>query len=100
MTQTVRQPRTPSAALRDGACGTAADEDWRRDALCTHESPELFFPLGHSERAARQAEQAKRVCCRCSVREECLAWALRCGTVDGVFGGTDPDERRRLLRAR
>lgn len=92
MSQTVLWSRPRAAAPQN--------EEWRRDALCAHESPDLFFPLGHSEQAERQAEEAKRVCEHCQVRDSCLAWALDFGPSEGVFGGTDPDERRAILHRR
>lgn len=98
MVQAVRSPRLRSAARHHSDHRSAASDDWRRGALCAHESPDLFFPLGESEQAMRQAEEAKRVCRHCAVREECLDWALEARPVDGVFGGTDPSERRALLK--
>ena len=71
-------------------------EDWRFRALCAHESPDLFFPIGDSVRAAQQVAEAKRVCARCPVQQACLAWALERGPVEGIFGGTDQTERRAM----
>ena len=44
--------------------------DWRHDAICRDEDPELFFPIGTSGPALLQVEQAKAVCRRCRVTEE------------------------------
>ncbi|WP_371477626.1 WhiB family transcriptional regulator [Kitasatospora sp. NBC_00315] len=68
--------------------------DWRHRAQCRDADPELFFPLGTTGPALRQAEEAKSLCRRCPVREQCLAWALRTGQDTGVWGGTTEDERR------
>ena len=35
---------------------------------------------------------------RCSVREQCLAWALESGQDAGVWGGLSEDERRAMKR--
>ncbi|GAA4888653.1 hypothetical protein GCM10023237_02480 [Streptomyces coeruleoprunus] len=45
-----------------------------------------------------QAEEAKRVCGRCPVRDQCLRWALDTGQDHGVWGGTGEDERRTIRR--
>jgi WhiB family transcriptional regulator, redox-sensing transcriptional regulator len=70
--------------------------DWRAYAACRHADPELFFPIGTGEAAVLQADQAKRICAGCPVRNACLDWALATGQAIGVWGGTDPQERRAL----
>ncbi|MBC7375503.1 MAG: WhiB family transcriptional regulator [Frankiales bacterium] len=72
--------------------------DWRHRALCRDEDPELFFPIGSTGPAATQVDQAKIVCQRCSVVEDCLTWALETGQENGVWGATSEDERRFLRR--
>jgi WhiB family redox-sensing transcriptional regulator len=72
--------------------------DWRHRALCRDEDPELFFPIGNTGPAILQIEEAKQVCRRCEVREQCLAWALEAGQDHGVWGGLSEDERRALKR--
>jgi len=72
--------------------------DWRHRALCRDEDPELFFPIGSTGPAATQVDQAKVVCRRCSVVEDCLTWALETSQDNGVWGGTSEDERRALRR--
>ncbi|MCX0241838.1 WhiB family transcriptional regulator [Streptomyces drozdowiczii] len=73
--------------------------DWRHNAVCREEDPELFFPIGNTGPALLQIEEAKAVCRRrCPVMEQCLQWALESGPVDGVWGGTSEDERRSIKR--
>lgn len=72
--------------------------DWRHRAACLTEDPELFFPIGVTGPALTQVEEAKKVCMRCDVREECLQWALENGQDHGVWGGTSEDERRSMKR--
>ncbi|WP_431879161.1 WhiB family transcriptional regulator [Amycolatopsis sacchari] len=72
--------------------------DWRHDAACRAEDPELFFPVGNSGPALRQTAEAKAVCHRCPVGSDCLAWALATGQDSGVWGGLAEDERRALKR--
>ncbi|MEU4656930.1 WhiB family transcriptional regulator [Streptomyces sp. NPDC023723] len=73
-------------------------DDWREHAACRDEDPDLFFPIGTSGPALLQTEQAKAVCHRCPVRDQCLRWALDTGQSIGVWGGTDENERRALKR--
>ena len=70
--------------------------DWRSRSACLDEDPELFFPIGNTGPAILQIEEAKQVCRRCEVREQCLAWALEAGQDHGVWGGLSEDERRAL----
>ena len=72
--------------------------DWRHEAACRDEDPELFFPIGNTGPALVQIEEAKAVCRRCSVVDECLRWALETGQDAGVWGGLSEDERRALKR--
>ena len=50
------------------------------------------------EQAAKKIEEAKKICARCVVREQCLAWALEAGQDHGVWGGLSEDERRAIKR--
>jgi WhiB family transcriptional regulator, redox-sensing transcriptional regulator len=74
--------------------------DWRHRAICASVDPEGFFPVGETGPADDQTEQAKSVCRRCPVIDECLAWAVSTGQHDGVWGGLSEDERRQLRRQR
>lgn len=85
-----------SAAVAGGV--PTRRRDWRDDAACRREDPELFFPVGTRGPAARQIEQARAVCAGCPVRSDCLLEALAAG-VEGIWGGLTEDERRDLLRA-
>ncbi|MER5279057.1 WhiB family transcriptional regulator [Streptomyces sp. NPDC002809] len=73
-------------------------ENWRTQAACRDEDPDLFFPIGSTGPAVVQTEDAKGVCRGCPVREECLRWALENGQDAGVWGGLDETERRALKR--
>src|SRR5689334_15449881 len=77
---------------------SVAAMDWRHHAICRDEDPELFFPIGTSGPALLQVEQAKAVCRRCTVTEDCLTWALESGQDAGVWGGMSEDERRAVKR--
>ncbi|TRV80700.1 WhiB family transcriptional regulator [Streptomyces sp. 130] len=73
-------------------------ENWRTHAACRDEDPDLFFPIGTSGPALVQAEEAKAVCRRCPVQQECLRWALENNQDAGVWGGLGENERRALKR--
>ncbi|MEU3144716.1 MULTISPECIES: WhiB family transcriptional regulator [unclassified Streptomyces] len=73
-------------------------DDWRTRAACRDEDPDLFFPIGTSGPALLQTEQAKAVCRRCPVQQQCLDWAMESGQSLGVWGGTSETERRALKR--
>ncbi|MEW2467896.1 WhiB family transcriptional regulator [Streptomyces sp. NPDC046994] len=72
--------------------------DWRHEASCREEDPDLFFPIGNTGPALIQIEEAKSVCRRCPVIEHCLQWALESGQDAGVWGGLSEDERRNMRR--
>ncbi len=72
--------------------------DWRHNAACRDEDPELFFPIGNTGPALAQIEEARAVCKRCDVINDCLQWALSHGQDAGVWGGLSEDERRTLKR--
>ncbi|MFI1194042.1 WhiB family transcriptional regulator [Micromonospora sp. NPDC020750] len=71
----------------------AAEDDWRGRGACRDRDPERWFPVGTTGPALVQAEQAKAICRRCPVKDECLSWALD-NQKFGVAGGMDEDERR------
>jgi len=72
--------------------------DWRHRAACRDEDPELFFPIGNTGPALLQIEDAKAVCRRCDVIEQCGRWAFESGQDFGVAGGYSEDERRAMKR--
>ncbi|MGW5849948.1 WhiB family transcriptional regulator [Streptomyces sp. NPDC055254] len=72
--------------------------DWRHEAACRREDPDLFFPIGTGGPALLQIEKAKAVCRRCPVLNDCLEWALEGGLEMGVCGGLTEDERRAVKR--
>ncbi|TDD16357.1 WhiB family transcriptional regulator [Kribbella turkmenica] len=69
---------------------------WQLRGACAGEDPELFFPIGTAGPGLLQIEEAKRVCRRCEVIEDCLDWALYTGQDAGVWGGLSEVERRAL----
>ncbi len=65
------------------------------ELACADVDPELFFP-GRGE----PNDAAMAVCRRCKVREACLEDALDGRQEHGIWGGTTPGERLKILRAR
>jgi WhiB family redox-sensing transcriptional regulator len=71
---------------------------WREVAACQDVDPDLFFPIGNAGPTLVQIDEAKAVCARCPVMEQCLEWAVGIGQVEGVWGGTTESERRTARR--
>ena len=82
--------------------------DWFDDALCRdHPKAELWFqevPLGrppkdpHDDQVRRELIEAKQVCYRCSVRDECLEFGIE--EDYGIWGGLGRAERKALRKHR
>lgn len=74
--------------------------DWRTMALCRDTDPALFFPVGTTGVALDQIAAAKAVCVQCTVKSECLDFALDTNQDSGVWGGLSEEERRVIRRQR
>jgi WhiB family transcriptional regulator, redox-sensing transcriptional regulator len=75
-------------AIGAGTLGT-----WVEHATCASTDPEIFFPA-----KGDPGTQARQVCGRCPVSDNCLAYALASGEEFGIWGGLDPGERKNLRR--
>jgi WhiB family transcriptional regulator, redox-sensing transcriptional regulator len=75
-------------------------ETWHLNAACRGPESVLFFaptlPERREERETREHE-AKSICARCTVREDCLEFALRVREPHGIWGGLTEAERRQRL---
>jgi len=70
----------------------ATDDRWLRSANCLGIDASLFLPgLGAS------VSEAKGVCRGCTVRTECLDFALEVRELTGVWGGLTGEERRSIM---
>lgn len=67
---------------------------WQADALCAQTDPELFTP---EKKGDGNSRAAKKICARCEMRAQCLAYALATGQA-GTWGGTTERERRKMRR--
>lgn len=65
---------------------------WMAKGLCVTEAyPDLWFP-DTPGRTTDEVKQAVRICDRCPVRAECLAYAERHGE-GGIWGGLTEQQR-------
>ena len=70
------------------------ERPWAVFSACRNTDPRIFFG------ATREDEKAAiLVCATCTVRKECLAFALESRERFGVWGGSTERERRKMLRA-
>jgi hypothetical protein len=66
---------------------------WARQASCAGENPDIFFPPKTSP-----GTEAREICQRCPVRQDCLDYAMRADIRYGIWGGLDENERHSLRR--
>jgi WhiB family redox-sensing transcriptional regulator len=62
---------------------------WTLRAACRNEPKATFFPSP----GRGSGKAAKAICASCEVDVSCLAYALRTGQPDGIWGGMTADER-------
>jgi WhiB family redox-sensing transcriptional regulator len=68
---------------------------WQDKGACRGLETAVFYPDPEED-----GTEAKAVCDRCPVRQPCLEWALSNREKEGVWGGCNERERRRILRQR
>lgn len=76
-----------------GAAALIRPEPWVQDARCAETDPEIFFP-----EKGGSTKSAKRVCAECTVRVECLAYALRTKQDEGIWGGKSALQLKELRK--
>ena len=67
--------------------------EWMSKALCREVDCELFFPDGGGS-----SKTARKICGRCRVKTDCLAYALTFPSMSGIWGGTTEKQRRTMKR--
>jgi WhiB family redox-sensing transcriptional regulator len=84
----------PPAAVPHGS-------DWRLQAQCRGAALEVFFPADaeNGGRRRHRESHAKQICRSCPVLERCRTHAVNAPERYGIWGGTTPVERRRMLAA-
>ncbi|MGH2767490.1 MAG: WhiB family transcriptional regulator [Actinomycetota bacterium] len=79
------------------------DARWQDRSACKGMDPTLFFGPEHAETVKEKREReetARQVCNVCSVRAECLEYALSAREAYGIWGGMTELERKAHLRRR
>jgi WhiB family redox-sensing transcriptional regulator len=78
-----------------------ASTEWMDSGLCREVDADLFHT--QTRQSAPDTKKAKKVCAECTVRHECLNWAMKNAVEDNqVYGGMTRRERmkmRAVLRA-
>ena len=76
---------------------------WQFRAACRGEDSGLFFAPNYFERKDERnvrESRAKAICATCTVRRECLDYALRIREPHGIWGGLNEVERKTMLAGR
>lgn len=71
-----------------------AQQEWMLGSACGPEDAALFFPVSETGLSLAEIAEAKAICGRCLVVEDCLRYAFEHGIDEGIFGGLTADERR------
>jgi WhiB family transcriptional regulator, redox-sensing transcriptional regulator len=80
--------------------GLLAEEAWQIKAACRGPQSAMFFPPSHFERKEEKEfreASAKEICAQCSVRSDCLEYAVRIREPHGIWGGLNESERRLVM---
>jgi Transcription factor WhiB len=72
------------------------EEEWKLEAACQGIDTEIFF-VENGKYSDHQSEIIKRMCNGCSVKVECLAYAIKYDMY-GMWAGTSRSERKKLSR--
>lgn len=79
-----------------GHAPTAEEIHWQLKGLCRNDDPQKWTP--DPPDVEKKSQEAKEICHRCPVVQECQNWALSHREVYGVWGGLTERERARKLR--
>lgn len=63
---------------------------WQLEASCSEDEQDLFF-----SQAKGKMDKAISICGKCSVKGECLKFAIDEKVEFGIFGGLTPQERKK-----
>lgn len=88
--------RVPSATRylpkqKNGRMVMIASDDFLASALCREYDVSIFFPTGGSA-----GNKAKKICDQCSVKIECLEYAIKNNIDYGMWGGVSERGRKRM----
>lgn len=88
-----------AAELIEGLlAGDTGPSNWREAAICQQTDPDAFFPEPGSSPAVTR--QVCAVCQSCSVRINCLEWALARDERYGIWGGLTRTQRVQIAKQR
>ena len=80
-----------------------SDDSWQLKAACRGPQAAVFFPPPQFERKddkLYRESRAKEICISCSVKSECLDYAIAIREPHGIWGGLNELERKQLLTQR
>lgn len=77
-------------------------DDWRTRAACLGVETDVFFPPIRRGAYYTRLDYAEALtyCARCPVRQPCLDIGVEHSLTDGVWGGTTPNDRRKVRKQR
>jgi len=72
---------------------------WRKRSACKGQSSRAADPWYPEDDDYSQESTwiARTICASCPVREMCLEYAIETGQQHGIWGGLDPEERRKVV---
>ncbi len=76
------------------------DDSWEHKAACRGPQSTVFFPPPRFERKDEKLNRearARAICAQCSVKDDCLSYALDIREPHGIWGGANEAERRQML---
>jgi WhiB family redox-sensing transcriptional regulator len=85
-------PARVAASAQTGV--SVANPAWWKDGACVNDSAFLDFPKLNQ---TKEIQYSKSVCRNCSVRAECLAFAVINDLDEGIWGGTLLKSERQLM---
>lgn len=91
--ETFRTVENGHTGAGSNGAGAGMQDDWQSRARCRGLESEQFFVRGST-----QARHAIAVCDRCTVRAECLRYAVENRVDFGVWGGMTERQRRAYQR--
>jgi WhiB family redox-sensing transcriptional regulator len=74
------------------------DKDWQAKAACLSLNAEIFFPVGGSDEAVAQTDEAIKICNSCKVKYNCLETALKARRDNGIWGGKTEQMRKDIIK--
>ncbi|MCB1250515.1 MAG: WhiB family transcriptional regulator [Acidimicrobiales bacterium] len=79
------------------------EDAWQIKAACRGPHSELFYPPQQFERKDEKVDResrAKGICASCSVKRDCLDYALSIREMHGIWGGLNEAERKQVMAQR